>query len=80
MSAYQWRPITPVPAQPVSALLAVFDDDGDNEPYLLDGIWIVSKGRWEREDGTLLEPPAGAWWIDEEALFAAWPLHRPDAA
>ena len=75
---FSWRPISEVPAEPCSALLAVFSDE-DDEPYLLDGIWITHKGRWIREndaDGTE-NPPDGAFWIDEEALFAAHPLARP---
>lgn len=83
MNDFKWRPASEVPQRPTSALFATFDDiDLDStEPYLLDGIFNTSKGRWVREDGGPMPKNIDAiWWIDEEALFAAWPLQRPEAA
>ena len=84
MIPLKWRPVSELPPQPASALFATFDpfaapDDGG--PYLLDGLFIIHKGQWVREDGGPV--PANldnVWWIDEEALFAAWPLQRPEGA
>jgi hypothetical protein len=82
MSTYGWKPVSEVPRHPVSALFATFDpdDDQNGEPYLLDGLHIVHRGVWVREDGgAIIGSLDNLWWIDEEALFAAWPLKRPPA-
>jgi hypothetical protein len=78
MTPLKWRPVNELPPQPASALFATFDTltaPGDAGPYLLDGLFIIHKGQWAREDDSPM--PANldnVWWIDEEALFAAWPL------
>ena len=75
----QWRQLSEVPRRPTSALFAVFDDDGG--PYLLEGIFIVSKGGWAREDGGPMPKNIDkVWWIEEEAVFRAWPLRPAKAA
>lgn len=79
MSDFVWRPVSEVPPRPTAALFATFDEivPPDDGPFLLDGLFIVQKGAWVREDGRVMPSKLdNVWWIEEEALFAAWPLKR----